>query len=162
MVDAGADMFVGHAPHVLRGIEIYEGKPILHSLGDFIFENETLQRLPSENYETSDLGAAAHVNDFNDRRYNFDKSGFPADRLIWEADVAVPKFCGESLTELALHPITLGFGKSRSVRGRPLFAEGELGLKILGDLTKLSAAMGTKIAVKNGIGYLELSGTTSQ
>jgi hypothetical protein len=35
-------------------------------------------------------------------------------------------------------------------------------LKILGDLTKLSAAMGTKIAVKNGIGYLELSGTTSQ
>jgi Bacterial capsule synthesis protein PGA_cap len=92
MVDAGADMFVGHGPHVLRGIEIYKGKPILYSLGDFIFENETLQRLPSENYETSDLGAAAHVNDFNDRRYNFDKSGFPADRLIWEADVAVAKF----------------------------------------------------------------------
>ena len=25
MVDAGADMFVGHGPHVLRGIEIYKG-----------------------------------------------------------------------------------------------------------------------------------------
>ena len=162
MVDAGADMFVGHGPHVLRGIEIYKGKPILYSLGDFIFENETLQRLPSENYETYDLGGTAHVNDFNDRRYNFDKSGFPADRLIWEAVVAVPKFRGESLIELALHPITLGFGKSRSVRGRPLFAEGELGLKILGDLTTLSAAMGTKIAVKNGIGYVELSPTASQ
>ena len=55
MVDAGADMFVGHGPHVLRGIEIYKGKPILYSLGDFIFQNETLMRLPSENYETYDL-----------------------------------------------------------------------------------------------------------
>jgi poly-gamma-glutamate capsule biosynthesis protein CapA/YwtB (metallophosphatase superfamily) len=162
MVDAGADMFVGHGPHVLRGIEIYKGKPILYSLGDFIFENETLLRLPSENYESYDLGAAAHVNDFNDARYDFDKSGFPADRLIWEAVVAAPKFRGETLTELALHPITLGFGKARSVRGRPQFAEGELGLKILGDLTKLSAPMGTKIAIRNGVGYVELGRAPTQ
>ena len=162
MVDAGADMFVGHGPHVLRGIEIYKGKPIMYSLGDFIFENETLQRLPSENYETYDLGAAAHVNDFNDARYNFDKSGFPADRLIWEAVVAIPKFRGDAMTELALHPITLGFGKARSERGRPQFAEGELGLKILGDLSKLSALMGTKIVVRNGVGYVELGRATNQ
>ena len=48
------------------------------------------------------------------------------------------------------------------MRGRPLFAEGELRLKTLGDLTPLPAAMGTKIAVKNGIGYVELSGSTNQ
>ena len=156
MVDAGADMFVGHGPHVLRGVEIYKGKPILYSLGDFVFQNETLLRLPSENYEPYDLGAASHVNDFNDARYNFDKTGFPADRMIWEAVVAVPKFRGEQLMELAFHPITLGFGQSRSVRGRPMFAEGELGQKILGDLVKLSAAMGTKITIRNGIGYVEL------
>ena len=142
MVDAGADLFVGHGPHVLRGVEIYKGKPVLYSLGDFIFQNETLLRLPSENYETYDLGASAHVNDFNDARYNRDKSGFPADRLIWEAVVAVPRFRGEQLVELALHPITLGFGKARSVRGRPQFADGELGQKILGDLVKLSARDG--------------------
>src|SRR5687767_855172 len=146
MVDAGADMFVGHGPHVLRGVEIYKGKPILYSLGDFIFQNETLLRLPSENYEPYDLGADAHVNDFNDARYNFDKSGFPADRMIWEAVVAVPKFRGEQLTELALHPITLGFGKARSIRGRPMFAEGQLGQKILNDLVKLSSAYGTRIS----------------
>jgi poly-gamma-glutamate capsule biosynthesis protein CapA/YwtB (metallophosphatase superfamily) len=162
MVDAGADVFVGHGPHVLRGIEIYKGRPILYSLGDFIFQNETLQRLPSENYETYDLAASSHVNDFNDARYNFDKSGFPADRLIWEAVVAVPKFRGQQLIELALHPITLGFGKSRSVRGRPLLAEGELGRKILGDLVKLSDAMGTKVTIRNGIGYLELGKTSDQ
>jgi len=51
MIDAGADLFVGHGPHVLRGIELYKGKPIMYSLGDFIFQNETVLRLPSENYE---------------------------------------------------------------------------------------------------------------
>jgi poly-gamma-glutamate synthesis protein (capsule biosynthesis protein) len=162
MVDAGADMFVGHGPHVLRGVEIYKGKPILYSLGDFIFQNETLQRLPSENYEPYDLGADRHVNDFNDARYNFDKSGFPSDRLIWEAVVAVPKFRGEQLTELALHPISLGFGKPRSVRGRPLFAEGELGQKILGDVVKLSGEMGTKIIVRDGVGYVALTAGGTQ
>jgi poly-gamma-glutamate capsule biosynthesis protein CapA/YwtB (metallophosphatase superfamily) len=161
MVDAGADMFVGHGPHVLRGIEIYKGKPILYSLGDFIFQNETLLRLPSENYESQNLGATAGVNDFNDARFNFDKSGFPADRMIWEAVVAMPKFRADRLIELALHPITLGFGKARNVRGRPQFADGELGAKILGDITKLSAEMGTKITVRAGIGYVELTQSTS-
>ena len=156
MVDAGADMFVGHGPHVLRGIELYKGKPIMYSLGDFIFQNETLLRLPSENYEPLNLGAAAHVNDFNDARYDFDKSGFPADPPIWEAVVARPRYRGEQLVELALHPITLGHGQSRSVRGRPLFADGPLGQKILGDVVRLSAAMGTKVTIRNGIGYVEL------
>ena len=56
----------------------------------------------------------------------------------------MPRFDGEQLVELALHPITLGYGKSRAVRGRPLFADGELGEKILDDLVRLSAPMGTK------------------
>ena len=162
MVDAGADLFVGHGPHVLRGVEIYKGKPVLYSLGDFIFENETLLRLPTDNYDTYDLGASAHVNDFNDARYDRDKSGFPADRLIWEAVVAMPRFRGEELVELALHPITLGFGKARSVRGRPQIADGELGQKILGDVVKLSGAMGTKITIRNGIGYVTLPAPSSQ
>lgn len=161
MVDAGADMFVGHGPHVLRGVEIYKGKPILYSLGDFIFQNETLLRLPSENYEPYRLGADKHVNDFNDARYDFDTSGFPADRLIWEAVVAVPTFRGGRLTSLAFHPITLGFGQPRSVRGRPLAAEGALAEKILADLTRLSAPMGTRIVVRDGVGHVELPGGTS-
>nr|HML47398.1 CapA family protein [Clostridia bacterium] len=36
-IDLGADVVVGHHPHVLQGIEIYEGKPILYSLGNFSF-----------------------------------------------------------------------------------------------------------------------------
>ena len=51
VIDAGADMFVGHGPHVLRGIEIYKGKPIFYSLSNFIFQNETLLRMPEDSYE---------------------------------------------------------------------------------------------------------------
>ncbi|MCH7232574.1 CapA family protein [Glycomyces sp. L485] len=34
-VDAGADLVIGHGPHVLRGMELYNGKLIAYSLGNF-------------------------------------------------------------------------------------------------------------------------------
>jgi Bacterial capsule synthesis protein PGA_cap len=36
VIEAGADAVVGHGPHVLRGIEYYQGKPIVYSLGNFL------------------------------------------------------------------------------------------------------------------------------
>lgn len=36
-IDQGADAVVGHHPHVLQGAEIYKGRPIAYSLGNFIF-----------------------------------------------------------------------------------------------------------------------------
>lgn len=35
VIDAGADLVIGHGPHVLRGLELYKGKLIIHSLGNF-------------------------------------------------------------------------------------------------------------------------------
>lgn len=37
MIDAGADIILGHHPHVPRGVEVYNGKAIFYSLGNFIF-----------------------------------------------------------------------------------------------------------------------------
>ncbi len=37
LVDAGADMIVGHHPHVVRGLEMIDGKPVFYSLGNFYF-----------------------------------------------------------------------------------------------------------------------------
>jgi poly-gamma-glutamate capsule biosynthesis protein CapA/YwtB (metallophosphatase superfamily) len=36
-IDQGADVIVGHHPHVLQGAEVYKGRPIAYSLGNFIF-----------------------------------------------------------------------------------------------------------------------------
>ncbi len=38
-IDAGADIIIGSHPHVLQGIEFYKNKPIIYSLGNFIFYN---------------------------------------------------------------------------------------------------------------------------
>ena len=154
MIDAGADVFVGHGPHVLRGIEIYKGKPIFYSLGDFMFQNETLLRLPEENYAGFDLGRDAQVGDWNDARYANDTRGFPAEAEIWESVVAVPEWKKSELSAIKLYPITLGFGESRTVRGRPMFADKKLGKKIIGDLQDRSKPFGTKIQYKNDIGII--------
>lgn len=36
LIDVGADLVFGHSGHVVRGIEIYRGRPILYCAGDFI------------------------------------------------------------------------------------------------------------------------------
>lgn len=38
-IDAGAAMVVGHHAHNLQGVEIYNGKPIIYNLGNFLFNN---------------------------------------------------------------------------------------------------------------------------
>ncbi len=38
LIDSGADMIIGHHPHVVQGIEVYKGRPIFYSLGNFIFD----------------------------------------------------------------------------------------------------------------------------
>src|SRR5438094_754092 len=37
-IDAGADLCLGHHPHVLQPVEWYRGRPIAYSMGNFIFE----------------------------------------------------------------------------------------------------------------------------
>jgi poly-gamma-glutamate synthesis protein (capsule biosynthesis protein) len=39
MIDAGADMVVGGHPHVTQGAEMYKGRPIVYSLGNFLFNS---------------------------------------------------------------------------------------------------------------------------
>lgn len=42
-IDAGADLVIGSHPHILQGIEYYNGKPIVYSLGNFVF-GHTIER----------------------------------------------------------------------------------------------------------------------
>jgi poly-gamma-glutamate capsule biosynthesis protein CapA/YwtB (metallophosphatase superfamily) len=41
LIDSGADVIIGHHPHVVQNIECYNGKFILYSLGNFIFDAST-------------------------------------------------------------------------------------------------------------------------
>ncbi len=52
-IDQGADLVVGHHPHVLQGAEIYKGRPIVYSLGNFIFGGKSVS-----DYDTAVLKVA--------------------------------------------------------------------------------------------------------
>jgi poly-gamma-glutamate synthesis protein (capsule biosynthesis protein) len=41
MINAGADIVIGSHPHVVQGAQIYRGKPIIYSLGNFVFDSFT-------------------------------------------------------------------------------------------------------------------------
>jgi len=156
-IDAGADLFVAHGPHVLRGVEIYKGKPIFYSLANFIFENDTVEFQPAENYQAQGLAASATVADFYDARSKNDTRGFPPDRPIWESVVAEVAFNPDrTVKEILLRPISLGFGEPRPQRGRPRPAAPALSKQIVDRLAALSAAFGTKVEFANGRGIVEL------
>lgn len=44
-LDAGADIVIGAHPHCLQGIEYYNGKPIVYSLGNFWFNDKTIDTM---------------------------------------------------------------------------------------------------------------------
>jgi poly-gamma-glutamate synthesis protein (capsule biosynthesis protein) len=153
-IDAGADIWLNHGPHVLRGIEIYKGRPIFYSVANFIFQNETVEFLPAENYSRYDLGPDATPAEFSDHRYANDTRGFPVDDLNWQSVVAITTFRGEKLEKIELLPIELGQNKPRSQRGRPVLVVGEAAREIIEGLAKLSEPYGTKILFRDGRGII--------
>ncbi len=126
------------------GVEIYAGKPIFYSLGNFVMQNETLRHVPAHHYERFGLDPYATPADFFDTRTEGGK-GHPATREFWESAVAICRFEDRRLSAVELYPIEMGFGRPRSQRGRPLLAEAEQGKPILDRIVRLSAAYGTQV-----------------
>lgn len=155
-IDAGAAVFVGHGPHLLRGMEIYEGAPIFYSLGNFVFQNESVRKLPYDIYEQYNLDDRATPADLYDARTKNDTRGFPADCVYWESVLPLCRWEAGRLVELKLYPLTLGSGKSRQLRGRPLIATGEVAEKIIKDMIRLSEPFGTRIEFKDGLGIVKV------
>ena len=47
MIDSGVDLVIGHHPHIVQGLEMYNGKLIAHSLGNFAFDLSYPETFPS-------------------------------------------------------------------------------------------------------------------
>jgi poly-gamma-glutamate capsule biosynthesis protein CapA/YwtB (metallophosphatase superfamily) len=155
-IDAGADIFIGHGPHFVKGVEVYQGKPILYSIGNFVLQNEMLTRLPAEFYDRFALGSDATPGEAFDARSANETRGFPADTIWWESVVVSSEFRDGHLKELRLHPIDLGHGLPRSQRGRPVLAGAEVGTRVLERMQRLSKPLGTTISIQDGAGVVRL------
>lgn len=155
-IEAGADLFVGHGSHVPLGIEIYKGKPVFYSLGNFIFQNETVAFFPAEAYERFDLDVRATPADFLDARTEKDTKGHPGDPLYWENIVALCGFRERRLREIRLYPIDQGHGRPRAQRGRPLLADTDVGERVLQRVQHLSKLYSTEVRIRDGVGFVSL------
>lgn len=157
VIDAGAHTYIVHGPHQLRGIEIYRGRPIFYSLGNFIFHVETIDPMPADARLNYGPSLEALASETYDNRFRVDENGrattgFPSGSEWYESVVAVSEFEGDELSELRLYPIELGFGEPRSQSGTPRLASEPLSRKIIEHLAELSRPFGTEIRYENGIG----------
>lgn len=144
-VDAGVDAIFGHGAHVLRGVEIYKGKPIFHGLGNLFFQNETLPYQPADFYDRVGLGPDATPGEGFDKRSDGGRKGFTVKPVFWNGVVARVTWKGGVLSAIELDPVTLGWGLPRPVRGAPRLAEGEAGLEVIELIDRLSRPYGAKI-----------------
>ncbi len=159
-IDAGADIFIGTGPHVLRGVEVYDDSPIFYSLGNFIVQNETVERLPPESFERYDLEEKTDVAAVFDARL-FDENGEPKGDLasvpFWETIVPECTFTAEGgLESVELHPCTLQQDQPRSQRGIPVNATGEKAASILEYVAELSEPFGTELEIDGVSATIEL------
>lgn len=155
LIDAGADAVIGTGPHLLRPIEIYKGKPIFYSLGDFILENETMKFVPSGMYEKQGLTGNEPMSEMYENRSDHGKKGLYYTRVMFEAVVPYWEETDGKLTEISLLPIELGYRKPRSIGGlpTPCFDRG-----ILERLAEMSKPYGTEITIdRDGIGHIKLN-----
>jgi poly-gamma-glutamate capsule biosynthesis protein CapA/YwtB (metallophosphatase superfamily) len=163
-IDAGSHCIIGHGHHAMRGIEIRDGKPIFYSLGNFIFQNETVYKMPADFYERYKIGAydGTVSQAYDARQQAPPRPGYPESKWFtdeekyWISFVPWMSFKDDKLEELRLYPIELGREKTRSQRGRPVLADKETGEHIFEILSGLCKPYGTDIKVVDNVGVVQL------
>jgi poly-gamma-glutamate capsule biosynthesis protein CapA/YwtB (metallophosphatase superfamily) len=113
IIEAGADVIIGHHPHVPQGVEVYDGGFVLYSLGNFIF---------------------GHY------------------REPWMDNIlARITFTPEVTARAEVLPIA---GIEREL-GQPYVLKGERANDLLTDMQARSAALGTLMEIKDGVGVIK-------
>ncbi len=132
LIDAGADLIVGHHPHSLQAVEAYRGKPIFYSLGNFVFHHN---RGPVR--ETPISRHAPYSANVNRRGRE------------WSETVILLAELGEGGLQCQLQPVLLG------AAGDPRLLEGDEARSLIERLAALSPGCGLRY--EGGRGHLRLA-----
>lgn len=155
-VDSGCSAVVGSGAHELRGLEIYKGKPIFYSLGNFIFENSYVRKLPFDFMENLHISKHLSASGAISERSRL-SAGAGLDQRIENYLTVIPYFSmeGDSCKELKLYPLALNTPGSRHADcGLPRVATEAETTLIVQKLEKLSSGFGTRFSRKDG--YIEV------
>ncbi|HLF77240.1 MAG TPA: CapA family protein [Dehalococcoidia bacterium] len=154
VIDAGADIFLGHGPHIDRGVEIYNGKPIFYSLGQLIVQNDTVALMPQESMILFGMGHDNTTPELLERRRAGSRRQHEGTDPHSQSAVATVSLNSKGLCELKLYPIEFGEGLPRSQSGRPILSEGASAQENLERFQRLSRPYGTNIAIEGTTGVI--------
>lgn len=98
LIDYGVDLVYGNHPHVLQEVEIYEGKPIYYSLGNFLFIDYKSAKDPD--------GVMVKVNLTKDG-FGRIKETFTHTPILWSGDAQRNDFTPKHMKDLELIRRTL-------------------------------------------------------
>lgn len=147
LIDEGCDVVFGHGPHVLRGIEVYNGKPIFYSLGNFVFNVETLDKVPAPSYTRIGMDQNAIPGEWTEKFAHDSLWAWSKEPACYQTVIPVCEFKGFKLASVTLHAVDLGYGTKTSQRGRPVIASPEVATQIFDWLRDTSARFGTRFSL---------------
>ncbi len=144
-VDAGASAVIGTGTHQLKAVEIYKGKPIFYSLGNFIFQSDMVFCMPDDFREKYKMPYGLTAKEQIAERAKLGNGGLHNDVNNFRSLMPFMTFEDRKLTNLKLYPLRLDMHT-----GFPALAD-EDETKIIYDyLCDRNGQFGTKIEIKNG------------
>jgi poly-gamma-glutamate capsule biosynthesis protein CapA/YwtB (metallophosphatase superfamily) len=149
-IDAGAHAFFSHGPHVLRGVELYKGRPIFYSLGSFLFLTHDPRSLPEEMYENCDMSSR---NPFD--YYRMADKEFDGDTEFWQGAVAKVVFSEGQLAGIDLIPTVLRNAEGEPW-GLPRLATPKECTEILRRIERLSQHWSTRFDIRDRVGHVRI------
>ncbi|TLV21980.1 CapA family protein [Klebsiella indica] len=160
-VDAGADTVVCHGAHFMRGVEIYNGKPIFYNLGSLLMEFEAGESIIGpEMYQAYGHAVDARPSELHRARAKNSAgefTGFNAEARFSQNALAIFDVTPDGLA-CQLLPLDLGMNRERVLsRGLPETVTHQQGAEIASLLTRLSQRYGTRFTYDQESGLIKFS-----
>ena len=145
-IDAGASAVIGTGTHQLKAVEIYKGKPIFYSLGNFIFQSDMVFCMPDDFREKYKMPYGLTAKEQIAERAKLGNGGLHTDVNNFRSLMPFMTFEDGKLASLVLYPLRLDMHN-----GFPALAdEGEAQI-IYDYLCQRNLQFGTVIELKDGV-----------
>ena len=160
-IDAGAHAILCHGAHMLRGVEIYKGRPIFYNLNSIAMEFEAGEQLMTpEMYDAYGFGRdclPSHMHQSRVADKDGNKIGFYAEKRFSRSVLAEIDIDDAGNVTSRLLPLDLDLNRPRvSDRGLPQIASVDEGRAIAEDLKRLSRFWGTEIRYNEATGLIDI------
>lgn len=144
-IDAGASCVIGTGTHQLKAIELYKGKPIFYSLGNFIFQSDMVFCMPDDFREKYHMPFGLTAKEQIAERAKLGNGGLHTDVNNFRSLMPFMTFEDGKLEKLVLYPLRLDMHT-----GFPALADEKETQIIFDYLCERNKQFGTAIEIKDG------------